>query len=697
VASDKSQSLALRGLELGEEPVRRILKSVGLTEKETDVYIFLAKHDALKGNEIAKQTRVDKAEVYRILKSLQSKGLLESTLEAPARFATVPFDKVIDAFVKARRDEAMLIESAKEDLMNDWAKISRLASERTTEKFVVLEGDDKVYPRIFQLIKETKNQLYLILSLPDLVRAAQFGLFDAFLEHSSRPKIQFRFLTELTEKDVGTMKILLRRLPQTGLRYEGRTPPLGLRLSPRIVVRDDEEILFFVTPRKEKISRGDQADTCLWTNCKTLVQSFTTVFADLWEHSIEIEKRILDIEAGKPAPMLTILDAETALKKYDETLGGAKEEVIMMTSWEGVTGLCEDTSMLRTLAGKGVSFKVMAPIVDLKVYESLSKHCEVRHSQETQLRTTLVDGQHLFQFKNPSSQATPFPETAIYTNRLEYVQKTRAVLYDIWKKARSPKSFRPHSSTEESEAAVGSLWDQLEYGVYRKWLVHVKEREEGTVTEKDIINKIVNAKRLSAKDPMKDMNIQYGSTARAVIHRPSHFNLPDMIIKAFHENKQSSFGAEDWLEISLWLETPKGYAFVPAAHVTDNPKAAEWRKGVYAGTPAGQNSILVKKNQLQVTVQGNTLFAGWTVPIPLLLPKYVLPPACMLFEGFGELKTDVLTTSVPSGRTQVTERNWLRAFATFFHPASTYQAPGTDGVLFRERVMTAYPPKSSKH
>src|SRR4030042_693790 len=133
-------------LRLGEEPVKKILKDVGLTEKETDLYIFLAKQGASKGIEIAKQTRIDKAEVYRILKSLQNKGLLELSLEAPARFITVPFDKVIDSFVKASRNEEALVERKKEQLLNDWRKISKTGLEQTAEKFVVLEGGSKIYP-----------------------------------------------------------------------------------------------------------------------------------------------------------------------------------------------------------------------------------------------------------------------------------------------------------------------------------------------------------------------------------------------------------------------------------------------------------------------------------------------------------------------------------------------------------------------
>ena len=121
-------------------------------------------------------------------------------------------------------------------------------------------------------------------------------------------------------------------------------------------------------------------------------------------------------------------------------------------------------------------------------------------------------------------------------------------------------------------------------------------------------------------------------------------------------------------------------------------KLPNFEKEFGLGTPSGQNVILVKKDKLQVRVQGNTLFAGWTMPIPLYPPKHSLPPCCLLFEGHGELKPGVSTTSVPSGRTQVHEFNRFEAFVTFLHPSSKYSGPGTDGFFDREHIMTAYPP-----
>jgi sugar-specific transcriptional regulator TrmB len=684
---------------LGEETVERILKDFGLTEKEAEVYVFLAKHGVFKSRELARQIKKDKAQVLRILKSLESKGLVESTLEAPKRFTAVPFEKVLDAFVKAKRDEANLVESTKKDLLIYWKSIGKSQIETPLEKFVVIEGTNKIYSKISQMITETKNQLSIISTVSSLLHADQMGLFDVASNHPLRSNIQLRFLTELSSSSSNAIKPLLVRTSKIGINFRSKNPDLGVRPFPRMVIKDEEEVLLFIRPRAEA-PKTEQVDTGLWTNCKTLVQTFSEVFEDLWRNSTDTRQENVEGDTRRSRPKTFIISTvEKMLEKYDEILHSAKKEITVMTSSQGIIDLWKNVTLLRELFEKGVSVKILAPatIENLKVVRQLSKICEVRHVPESRLKTTLVDGIHLFQFNNPFSnketiEEKPESQYAFYTSDPEYVAKTKGVLNDVWKNAQRPSSVTLESILNPPTSYVDPFSKIDVRSPYTKGSMLIEEHVRGTVTEKDVLNKILTAERVIAKDPLTDVNILCGSNAHAVIHPPPHFNLPDMMIAVWHCDKQSSWGAEDWLSISLWLRTPMGCRYVAVAHVTDNPDAVEFRKGVWAGTPAGKNCQLVQKEQFQVQVHSNTLFAGWTVPIPLFYPSYVLPPSCILFEGYGELRTMVTKTRAPSGRTQVTEANQFNAFVTYFHPASKYSGPGTDGVFNRDVFFTAYPP-----
>ena len=90
---------------LSEKTIKEVLINSGLTEKEAEVYIFLAKHGASKTRKIARLMKKDKAQIFRILKRLQTKGFVESTLEFPTRYTVVPFENVLDSVVKAKQEE----------------------------------------------------------------------------------------------------------------------------------------------------------------------------------------------------------------------------------------------------------------------------------------------------------------------------------------------------------------------------------------------------------------------------------------------------------------------------------------------------------------------------------------------------------------------------------------------------------------
>ena len=670
---------------MGEEAIDRILKECGLRQSEVEVYVFLTKHGTLKSRDIAKQLRKDKAQVLRVLKTLQSRGIVEPTLETPQRFSPVPFEKVLDAFVKAKREEANLIETSKDELLLHWRQVGREKLEAPADKFTVIEGSHRVYFKVLTMIEETRKQFLAVCPIQELLKANNFGILDAVAKHPLKTTIQFRFLTESLSQPTGSTRTIIEEVQRRGVILRERNPDLGRSLSPRMVIRDEDEILLFFAPRTDS-GFENAFETCLWTNCKDLIRSFAAVFDVLWNQSVEFSERTANTWLGEKPSTYSIFPSEIAQKKYEETLRSAQKEIIMLTTSNGLTDLWRNLKKLEDCTKKGLVLKIMAPITgkNFSVAKQIAEVCPVRHVPEGHMRLTLVDGNHLFRFAQ---------DFTYLVQDLDYINKLKIAIDETWRNAQPPSSVTIETIINPPIPALDLSEHETPHREFLKLDIKFREFSVGTITERDVIGKIINAKRVTAKDPLRDINTAYGSNAIAIIHPPAFLNLPDMMINVWHCDKQSSFGAEDWLTVSLWLNTPQGYRYVPVAHVTDNQDAAEYRKGVYALAPAGQNTQLINKDQFQVRVQGNTLFAGWTVPIKLY-QDYVLPPSCILFEGYGRVITGITKTKAASGRTQVQEFNRLEAFVTYFHPTSKYSAPGTDGLFNREIVFTAYPASS---
>ena len=672
---------------LSQENLKNALLHFGATEKEAEVYIFLAKHGTLGTGQIAKQMKKNRGLVYRILSSLEQKGLVEVTLEVPTRFTAVPLEKVIDSYVKAKQVEISQVEKTKSDLLEDWKRISQTEVEPRPENFTVIEGNQKIYRKIAEMIEKTENKFSAVSLVSDLVRAEQFGVLDSAYSHPRKNKIEFRFLTDINQQNIEAFKLLRANL-RSGLKIKSRNPDLGLALFPRMVIRDSQEILFFISPRTKRSARENEV--CISTNCISLVQSFTGVFAHLWRNSTDINEKIVELETGKPAPTIRLIsDAEEASKEYDEKLSNAKEEILIVTSSNGLLAYWRQRSLLKELVGKGVSIEIMAPISkeNLKEALQLSEFCQIRHVPRDYMKTTIIDGKHLFQFKIPEyyeqDQTDERFQKTFYTNDFEYIEKTRNMLMDIWKNSVAPSSITAESILTASAKEPPEKSRKYKY-VNKRVYEFSDETLERKITEQDVINKILNYKRSSRKSEMNKPIVMCANHAFAIIRSHENFNLPDTVIEAYTIDERSSFGTEDGLVVYLWLETPKGYRYVPVAAIQDNPKASDHWKKMLSGTPAGKNCHLVKKEELQIQLHGNTLFVGWTRAIPLLPNQDPLPPSAIIFEATGKLRTLAFSTRSLSGMVANSEVNCFDAFLTFIHQKVKYQGPATDGLFSRE-------------
>jgi sugar-specific transcriptional regulator TrmB len=279
------------------ESLMETLKSIGLREKEVNVYIHLAKKGAKKAREISNELKIDRVQLYRILKNLQNSGMVESSFEHPAYFTAIPFEKVLDLFIGAKEEEARVLKIKRNSLLSQWRSLEIKMKSRESDKFMVIEGRSLVYSKIQQMVKETKDTLCVVTSSRGVVLAHQAGLITAVFNNTSRKKSRFRFLANLSKDNLQIIKDLIRRGKKNQMNIEHRHTDLGQHFFPRFLIRDDEELIFFLRTTEDETST--RRDTGLWTNNKVLVRAFKAFFEKLWINSIDFLERISEIESEK--------------------------------------------------------------------------------------------------------------------------------------------------------------------------------------------------------------------------------------------------------------------------------------------------------------------------------------------------------------------------------------------------------------
>jgi sugar-specific transcriptional regulator TrmB len=690
---------------LSQEKILKSLTNLGLTKAEAQIYFYLAKRGPKKASEITSALKMKRQQLYLVIRRLQSKAIVNATIDRPAKFSAVPFEKVLDSIAKAKFEEAKIIEAKKRNLLSDWESIAVPEVEENTSKFTVIKGRNHVYSKIQQMIEETRNHFSVMSNFSGLLRAEQFGVFDTIQSHPMKSKIDFHIITEISKNHLRVMKELSSSL-DARIRVKVQNIDEGLATAsfPRFIIRDNEEILYFIS---QQIGYSENRDDFagILTNCHSLVKPFSRIFEDSWRKSTFIQQQIIEMETGtSPERTLIIDDPEVASAKYSKTLENARKSIIMITSSQEIMSYWKNPSVLKELTKKGVSIKIMAPISreNLKACLDLLEFCEVRHIPHEYVKTIIIDGKHLFQFKIPESRKKEkkyaIAKQAFYSNDFEYVEKTKKMLLDIWKESIVPSAVTAGSIilqqlSDSQQATSENSKDKFVDVVYTSGQFF-PEAQPCTKTEKDVISEIEaykkSSKEISKRVGKKDI-VLCGTIGYALIRSHPNFDFPDMFITAYDIDEESTFGAENALIISLEMKALSGLKYyMPVTVIGDNPKASDgWRIGLEGDFLfARDNYHLFKRGELHVQTIGDTFFAGWTRPIPLLSAQEPLPPSALMLEATGKIRSGGFRINVKGGLKQQHRFNYSDAFVTFIHQKTKYHGPSTDGSFLREMYLT---------
>jgi sugar-specific transcriptional regulator TrmB len=267
---------------LAQESIKNMLKDLGVTETEVEVYVFLCKNGALKGTDLSRLIKKDKAQIYHLLRSLETKGLVEVTLEAHPRFSPVDLSKVIELAIEVKKNEITRIKMVKKNLMSTWKDIQKQETDQKIEKFSIIEGRIKIFNKIEHIMSNTKRELLVATTIENLLRAMGLGLYDSAVKRSNRFDVQLRFLAEFNHDYNCDINGLMKKINKAQFRF--RDINSDLMRFPMMVIKDNDEAIIFMTP-KGTIS-ADVEELCFWTDCKDIVHAFSGVFNVLWQHSL---------------------------------------------------------------------------------------------------------------------------------------------------------------------------------------------------------------------------------------------------------------------------------------------------------------------------------------------------------------------------------------------------------------------------
>jgi len=90
---------------LSLERVFKALVSLGLSETDARVYIFLALKDPKKAGSIVGSLKINKQQIILGLKNLQNKGIITPIPEKQNAFSAIPFEEALELLIKTEKNK----------------------------------------------------------------------------------------------------------------------------------------------------------------------------------------------------------------------------------------------------------------------------------------------------------------------------------------------------------------------------------------------------------------------------------------------------------------------------------------------------------------------------------------------------------------------------------------------------------------
>jgi sugar-specific transcriptional regulator TrmB len=110
---------------LSLERIFKALRNLGLSESEIRIYFYVATNGPAFARDIISNLPFKKRMVYRILKNLQTKGIVLTNSAKPSEYSALPFEDVLSILIKQKNKQAKVINERKEELVQHWKEHGR--------------------------------------------------------------------------------------------------------------------------------------------------------------------------------------------------------------------------------------------------------------------------------------------------------------------------------------------------------------------------------------------------------------------------------------------------------------------------------------------------------------------------------------------------------------------------------------------
>jgi sugar-specific transcriptional regulator TrmB len=264
-----------RGEPMAEEKVVKGLVVFGLTKDDAEMYLFLLRAGPCSAGTVERRMRVNRMRIYRQLRSLQEKGLVETSMGRPAEFTALPLEHLLNGHLEKQRHLVATLERSRDEIIDHNKKLQRIEDSPRRPRFRILQGREQVYDWLNQMWERATIAVCLRTTVSDLIRLSSAGA-DYGLRLLQKKRVSVQVLTYV---DSPTAQAILDVLGFVEVRHADHP------ISGRLCIVDGKEV-FTTFAMDESQNLTAMGDVGLWTDARDYVRSMSDFFLLSWERGI---------------------------------------------------------------------------------------------------------------------------------------------------------------------------------------------------------------------------------------------------------------------------------------------------------------------------------------------------------------------------------------------------------------------------
>ena len=105
---------------MSRERIFKALVSLGLSEYDARVYVYLALKGPTKTGNIVNDLKMSRQQIHRSLKYLQDKGIVFADSTSRGVFSALLFEKALKLLIEMEKEMTEILQETKKSILQDW-------------------------------------------------------------------------------------------------------------------------------------------------------------------------------------------------------------------------------------------------------------------------------------------------------------------------------------------------------------------------------------------------------------------------------------------------------------------------------------------------------------------------------------------------------------------------------------------------